>query len=352
MTEIESKQLEEMKRFVFHELSGEEREMLEERFFLDEDFFYDLLELENGLVDDFARGRLKGNDLKRFEASLERSEERRQKVANAIALNSLIKEEKQTETRDSVVTDPTLWEKITAFFTFKLPAMQYAAAALLFLLLGGMSFLFYERVRLNQELANYREDQKNIEKLKNQERELQNKLNEIQQREKDLQKQIDNKEGEGEILNSQLESEKAEKQRLQNEIDRLKKLQENNPLPPQQRETPDQPPQPTIATVILSPFIGGRGDGNGGIKTVKLNPNLNNISVTLQFPKDTTAELFLVKFGGRNIASNRKPGTTKSGIKFITVMIPANQFSIGKENTISVFGNTGVSYEFILKVQK
>ncbi|MCB1025586.1 MAG: hypothetical protein KDB79_14410, partial [Acidobacteria bacterium] len=87
MTEIESKQSEEMKRFVFHELSIEEREIFEERFFLDEDFFYDLLELENRLVDDFVRGKLKGSDLKRFEASLEKSEERRQKVANAIALN-------------------------------------------------------------------------------------------------------------------------------------------------------------------------------------------------------------------------------------------------------------------------
>ncbi|MCB1024479.1 MAG: hypothetical protein KDB79_08815, partial [Acidobacteria bacterium] len=236
--------------------------------------------------------------------------------------------------------------------TLQLSATQYASAALLFLLLSGTGFLFYERIRLNRELANYREEQKNIEALKDQERELQNKINEIQQREKNLQKQIDNKKGESEILNDQLESEKAEKQRLQNEIDRLKDLQKRVPIPPQQRETPSQPPQPTIATVVLSPFIGGRGDENGGIKSVKFSPSIKSVSLTLQLPKDAAAELFLVKFAGKNIAANQKPNTTKSGIKFITVKIPANQFSIEKENTISVFGNNGVSYEFILKVQK
>lgn len=349
MTEVDSKNLEEMKRFLFHELSDEEREAMEERFFSDEDFFYDLMELENSFVDAYARSELKGDDLKRFEASLEKSPERREKIANAIALNSLIGEEKQAAKKPSptVESQPSFWEKLSSFFTLQMSAMQYASAALIVLLVCGTAVLLYERFRLNQELADLEKNQKAVEELQKQEQNLQNQLNEIKEREQTLQNQIGEKQGESEILNQEIEREKAERERLENELNRLKNLQKNLPSNNQ-----NQPPKPTIATVVLSPFIGSRGGSDNNAKTLKLDPNIKSVSLTLQLPKDVKAEIFLVKFKGENIASKQKPRTTKSGVKFLTVTIPANRLSIGEDNIISAVGNDGVRSDFVLKIQK
>lgn len=351
MTEIDSKNLEEMKRFLFHELSDDKREQMEERFFSDEEFFYDLMELENSFVDAYARQELTGEDLKRFEASLEKSPERREKIFNAVALDALIKEEKQTVVKPVVIAEPQpgFWEKISSFFTLQMSAMQYASAALIFLLVCGSSFLLYERIRLNRELAEFQNNQKSIEDLQKQEQNLQNQINESKQREQNLQNQVNDKQGESEILNQQLEREKAERERIENELNRLKNLQKN--LPPINRKE-IAPPRPTIATVVLSPFLGGRGENNDNAKTIELDSNIKSITFTLQLPKDVKAEMFLVKFKGENLTTKQKPRTTKSGVKFLTVTIPANQFSTGEDNVISVVGNDGVRTDFVLKVQK
>lgn len=350
MTEIESKNLEEMKRFLFHELSETEREQIEERFFSDKDFFYDLMELEDNLVDAYANNELTGEDLQRFEVSLEKSPERLEKVRTAIALNSLIKEEKQAVQKDVTVaeTRPSFWEKISAFFTLQMSATQYASAALILLLLGGTAFLLYDRFRLNQELANLQNNQKTLEDLQKQEQNLQKQLNEIKEREQNLQKQIAEKQGESEILNQELGREKAERERIENELNRLKNLPRNiQPPQPQQ----NQPPQPTIATVVLSPFLGSRDGGGNEIKIVKLDSNTKIINLTLQIPKESTAEIFLVRFKGNTISAKQKPRTTKSGVRFVTAAIPASQLSTTEENTISAIGNNGVRYDFLFKVQ-
>jgi hypothetical protein len=349
MAEIEPKNPDEMKRFLFHELSAAKREAIEELFFTDKDFVYDLMELENSLVDAYARGELTGDDLKRFESGLEKSPERREKIANAIALNSLIREEHQTAQNPVPLaeTRPDLWQRISSVFNLQMSALQFASAALIFLLLCGTGFLLYERFRFNRELADYREKEKRVEELQMQEQSLQNQLREIRQREQRLQDQINQKQGESEILNQQFESEKNQRERLENELNRLKNLQKNLP------QTQEQPSKPTIASVVLSPFLGGRGGGGGNdVETVKLDSNIKSVAATLQLPKEAAAELFLVRFKGEIVASKQKPLTTKSGLRFVTVRIPVNQLSTREENIISVSGSDGVSYDFILKVQK
>jgi len=352
MTEIESKNLEEMKRFLFHELSEKVGEKIEERFFFDQDFFYDLMALEDSLVDTYVRQELKGEDLKRFEASLSKSPERLEKINDAIALKSLLEKESQTIQQTVTEKQPSFWEKISAFFTMQMSSPHYVTAALLFLLLGGIGFLLYDRFRLNQELADYRENQKNVEDLQKQEQNLQNRFNEIKEREQNLQNQINEKKGESEILNQELEREKAERTRIENELNRLKNLQKNLPQNPslqQSRQT--QSPKPTIATIILSPFLGSRDGGGNEVKTVKLNSNTKSVSLTLQIPKESTAEIFIIRFKEQIIAPKQKSLKTKSGVRFVTVTIRANQLSTKEENTITILGNDGVRYDYLLKIQ-
>ena len=116
----ETVQLEEMKRYLFGELSEKEREKLEDRFFEDSDYFYELTELENELVDKYAQGKLKGSELTRFEQSLARSPDRREKIANARAIRTLIIDEKP-----ALIPIATLGERISNFFGFKISKAKF-----------------------------------------------------------------------------------------------------------------------------------------------------------------------------------------------------------------------------------
>lgn len=303
--------------------------------------------MENDLVDRYARGELAGEDLKRFERSLDSVPERREKVANAFALREFIKEERTAAIESVKIEEasPTFWEKISAFFT-----LQYASAALMVLLIAGTSYLLYERYQLNQELANYRETQDTrVNELEKQEQILQDKLRETEEREQNLTKEINSKQGQTDILSEQLESEKAERQKLKNELERLRK--ERNDLPPiKQRKT--QPPKPTIATILLTPFSGSRGGDSGGIRSVKINPNTSMITATLQIPKESIAESFTVRFGSTNLTQNIKPRKTKTGYKFITISLSTKQISADKDNVISVTDNEGNRYNFVFRLIK
>lgn len=148
-------------------------------------------------------------------------------------------------------------------------------------------------------------------------------------------------------MNQQLEREKSERLRLESELNRLKNLQKTLPI-----QTPNQPPKPTIATVVILPFSGSRDGADNNVKTIKLEANIKNVTVTLQLPKEVAAEIFLVRFEDAIVASKQKSRTTKSGLKFVTVKLSADRLSTTEDNVISVIGNDGVRYDFVLKVQK
>ena len=96
MTETESVNIEFelLKRYLYDELNEAEREKLENDFFLNDELFFEVLELENRLIDQYAKGRLSADEIVRFESSLEKFPDRKQKVANATALQTYIEEER------------------------------------------------------------------------------------------------------------------------------------------------------------------------------------------------------------------------------------------------------------------
>ena len=65
--------------YLFNEMSAEEREKIENKFFEDDEVFFAIAERENELVDSYNAGRLNGEQLERFERSLAAS------PANSIA---------------------------------------------------------------------------------------------------------------------------------------------------------------------------------------------------------------------------------------------------------------------------
>lgn len=318
---------EEMKRFLFHELSDTEREAFEERFFADDDFFYELADLENELVDRYALGKMSVAESTRFEKSLQKSPEKRAQIANSVTLQKFIAEEKL------VVAQPTLWEKIAGFFTVQKNLFQYATAVLVILLMIGVGFLLYERARVAGELARLQSEQKEREsEIERQENALLEQIRQSQEREQNLQTELESRNGQTQILTEQIEREKSEKLKLERELEILRKEKGKSPI-----EKPKEPQSQTPIIITLLPYSGGKGGGDD-IKVVRIKPETIKIKLDLKIPTESIAENFDVKLNGENIANGQRPFQSKSGNRSLLVTLPTKKLA-ETEHAVTLTGN-------------
>lgn len=352
MTQTEMSKTEEMKRYLFHEASETERERLEQRFFGSDEFFFELIDLENDLTDRYARGALETADRVRFERSLPKAPERREKLANAAALQKFFAEEKQTTTVSAgakIGEKHSVGQSVANFFNFRMPVLQLASAALVVLLAVGAGFLLFERARINQELAQMRAgsgENARANEFEQREKSLREEITQAREREQNLQNQITDERGQSDILDNQLERERREKLRLESELETLKR--EKAKLPDKPKEV--EPPAPVVATIFLSP-ISGKGIVSGA-KTIQLSKNTREISATLQIPKESTATNFSVKLEGAALAENLKPQKTAQGSRFISIAIDTQRITPEKENLLIVTGDDDSRYNYVFRAQK
>src|SRR5687768_15033349 len=81
-------------KYLLGELSAEERTSVAERYFEDDDWFEELLDVENELLDKYGRGSLNENEREAFRLYVERLPDGQQKEAVAKALTQFTGEEK------------------------------------------------------------------------------------------------------------------------------------------------------------------------------------------------------------------------------------------------------------------
>ena len=326
----ETAQLEEMKRYLFGELSEKERETLEDHFFEDSNYFYELTDLENDLVDKYVQRKLTGAEFTRFEQSLAKSPERREKIANARAIQTLIGDEKPAP-----VPIPTLGERISNFFGFKISLFQLATASLAILLAISTGFLLYKNLQINNDLAKLNSSRE--AEIAEREQALQEKIKQAQAREQDLNRQLEHEKGQAEAINEQLETEQTEKAKLLQQLEILQK-EKNKP--------PTNPAIPTMASIFLLPSSIGRG-GNAEVKIILIDAKTSRINFSLQVPNELTASTFNVKLDGAKAAENLKPRATKSGNRVLNIALDVQKLG-DSEHTFSIEGS---EYLFRLKKQ-
>jgi DNA repair exonuclease SbcCD ATPase subunit len=194
MTRKENTDLEEMKRYLYREMSDDGRDAVEERFFDDDAYFYELLDLENDLTDRYVRRELAGAEKLRFERGLRRVPERRQKVASALALQHQIEVEKEAAAPRPAVVAPRVswWEKLRGMFALQSPAFAYGMAGLLLVTTLASAWLFYDAQRTRQELAQARAAQDaELSRLKREVADLTQAKAQAEQRQADVQTQKD-----------------------------------------------------------------------------------------------------------------------------------------------------------------
>lgn len=228
----ESQQTEELKRYLFYEMSDEESESLEEKYYENAELFNELVGLETDLIDCYAIGKLNGTDLQRFEKSLEKSPERRKKIADARIFQKLIAEEK-AKLNPIVIVAPTFWEKLSEYFKISTSGLKLAAGTLVILLICTAAFLLYQNWQKQNEYAD-------IERQKR----LQIELDEKENRQKDDLEELNRIEEENKnITNENSSIDSTQNQRQQNRENELRKrIEERNKEIEVDREKLRKPP--------------------------------------------------------------------------------------------------------------
>lgn len=285
-----------IKKYLFGELSDEERDAMEDEFFENDELFVEIAETENLLVDLYARKKLAGDELIRFEKSLEKIPERRAKIANAAALQTFIDEERTVEeTETAVIPVPSVWQKIGDLF--KIPVFGYSMAAMLLLFAIVFVFLVVDNRRKADEIANLQNQTQDGWEQK--QKELQEKFDMINSRFEDLQKQSEAQENAGDLAVSELENLREEKERVQRELERLR--QEKNITP-----TPSPKPQTQqIFAFLLTPTVGTRGGSGSASRNLSVSNEAKQITLRLVLPENFDKDARIsISLNGKTLASN------------------------------------------------
>jgi ribosomal protein S15P/S13E len=292
---------EQMKQFLYGELPESVSREIEERLFVDDDFFQELTGLENDLIDSYIRGKLKGDELRRFERSLALSEERRTHVKDARALQRHIAEHKKANAAPSAVAtrQRPAWSRFVGSLSFGLPAMRYAMTALIVLLGAAGAWLLYD----NQKVR--REYEQAVAEQRRRELEFKGQMAEMERQIEALRLEAEQHAGD----KAALEGLNAKLQQREEELAQLKRRQADGP---QLGELAMLTP-PTIKSV------GSRG--GSAEEVVGYNPR----TVTVRLALDTVTDYKVYEIRKIN---RKKPfafgkRVTDSGKSYLLVTLPA-----------------------------
>ncbi len=160
-------------KYLLGELSAEERTALAEGYFADDDWFDELLDVENELLDQYARGALNENDREAFRLYLERLPEGQQKEATAKALTQFTDEEQaraQQILNDYVPASVSWWQTLLQSISKPQAGLQSIVAISLVVLAIGLLFLFFQfrqlrndREQLRAQIVSLKREKESLE---------------------------------------------------------------------------------------------------------------------------------------------------------------------------------------------
>jgi hypothetical protein len=298
-------------RYLFNEMSEDDRERFEETILADDGIFFDVAARENELVDLYCAGKLTGGELERFERTLESLPARRQKVAVAKTLLKFLDAERDSKT--ITIAERTRW---IDYFSFRSPVIRFAAIAAILLLALASTFLLFENRRL---------------------RSLQDELAESHRRAAELSAQIEVERDTAGELTAALDRERERITSLEEQIVALQG-RDRDVLPP-------KAPSPSIATLVLS-YSGIKGGPATAVKRLELPADATRLSIVINLPPET-GEQVTVRLNGETVAQNVRV-RTRNAEKTISVVVPTTRIKDQRNNIeiIDPAGNTVVEYPF------
>ncbi len=337
---------EEIERYLFGEISDEDRAEFEEKFFLDDELFFEIADAENRLVDSYANGKLKGEKAVRFEKSLEKFPERRKKLANAEALQIFIQEEREIENPAAVsATTKTFWDKLSEIFVFRTPAFGLTAAGLLILFLFLSVFLMLENRRKSAEIASLQ----NGREIQNRENDLQTEIAESKKRENELQNQIESEKQTSGDLSLELEKERTRREAIENELEKIRKQTNSGVSAPVQTEAP------LIASIVLKPFIATRSGGDErGVKSLTIEKETSRVALNLSITNDSVKKgaLVTVKLNDETIAENLPVTAGANGEKSVLLTLQTKDLAEGVNRLTIADASANEVGRYVFRLQR
>jgi hypothetical protein len=153
--------------YLYGELAETERDELEERLFVDEEFGLLMEEVESDLIDEYVRGELEFEEKRKFESKYLSNESRSEKVSIARTLQDELFA-REAEPIVAVSEDESLWSKIAGFFRFSNLALAGGLAVLLLMVFVLASFWIFDQSKKVPDMAggNNTNRDENIPKLR------------------------------------------------------------------------------------------------------------------------------------------------------------------------------------------
>lgn len=288
--------------FLLGESPEAEREALEERFVSDAEFFERICEVENRLVDDYARERLSRKEREQFERGYLTTAARRQKVAfarslaRAAAQGQAWAREKAAEQQAAEQSVPW-WQALFANLRASSLVPRLSLAMALVLLVGGV-WAGFQILSLRRELRAASQERDRLE-----ERRL-----ELDRRIQDLERQV--------------AAGGAQNDELAKELERLRRQQQELERQQPQRQTPEAP---SIASFLLLP---GSVRGGGGSQTLTMADAVGVVQLQVQFDKSEYASYGAIvrTVDGRQVfqQTGLKPRPLKTGVG-VSLRLPATR---------------------------
>ena len=343
---VDSKQME---SYLFAEMTEEERERFEDLIFEDDEIFLEVVEKENELIDSYVSKGLRQDEIERFEKSLADFPNRRQKIRNARAIWTHIREEKTVEVADS--ENVTFLSKMSLIF--RSPSFAYAMSALFLAAVALSVWLFVDNQNKRNELTRIRnEGTGNQTTWKEKERDLQKELTETREREKELIRRIDGeREASGEIA-EELDRERKTKRQLTRELEDLRKQIKRVPGKPGPTVIPHRKEEPPrVASVQLRP--GKLRPTDSGMRTTSVGERTVRVSVSLRLPDSVKKdERFSVKLNDKPFLEDVTFRVSGSGVKTIGLSIKRELLLDGRNKLIVINGEGKEVTRYFFSVKK
>lgn len=277
-----------IERYLLGELPELEQVTLEQQYFSDQQLFEQMVQVENDLVDKYARGLLSPAMRDRFEKYYLAHPQRKERARFAEALAAKVDE----NTGVQALPITASWsDRLSAALRGPKLAWGFSIAVLLLAVLAG--WFFIETKRLRQELAQIESERLTRET-----------------RERELQQQI---------ANEQLRTEQ-----LSAELERLRTQQGVAAPSP----SPDR--VSTFATLILT--IGGTRSTDGSPTNLRISSETEQVRLQLRLRENNYPKYQVViqAAGGNPIFSSRQLVTPKNRTTAsLSVVIPAETFATG-----------------------
>jgi hypothetical protein len=286
-------------RYVLGTLSDEEKDRLEESYFVDDAEFEEFEIAEEELIDRYVRGELSKQESDQLEKAFARTPRLIQRVQIARVLaNRLAPEPAPAAAAETPQPRPartSWWQPLFGLSSgSRAPAMAFGFSVLLLLLGGATLFAAYLSLR-------------------EQSRQLTAQQAAIEQRQRELDKQA------------------ADLKAQTDQLARQVQLPSQSPTPPHVAPTPQA--VPSVAFLTLSAGITRSG---GGSKSVRLGPEISEVELKLDL-RDTSYSSYRATI----FNADRGEVFSKSGLRAqatrLTLRVPAKQLSAG-DYYVSIYG--------------